>query len=166
MEVRVSGVDKVVKQLERYKKKLQDKQKMLIQKLAELGVQVADSGFARVSVDGKKDIQPGQVLWGKDDSTAYVVVTGETVLIVEFGAGITMGYWHPLAQEMGYGPGSWSDDPALNGKGLWDRPGGWKYPGSGKNRSLGNKPAKAMYEASQRIRSEVSKAAREVFGNG
>lgn len=166
MEVRVSGVDKVVKQLERYKKRLQDKQKMLIQKLAELGVQVADSGFARVSVDGKKDIQPGQVLWGKDDNTAYVVVTGETVLIVEFGAGITMGYGHPLAQDMGYGPGSWSDDPALNGKGLWDRPGGWKYPGSKGKRSLGNAPARAMYDASQRMRSEVSKVAREVFGNG
>ena len=78
-------------------------------------------------------------------------------IFIEFGAGITYGYGHPLAGELGVGPGTYPE-----GKGHWDNPGGWWYAHG--QHSYGNPPAMAMVAARDAMVADITTIAREVFG--
>lgn len=162
MKIKVSlsprSIERAIKELEDYKKWLTEKSSELCRRLAEVGVEVATAEFSAVDYDGDKDFD---VVWEEDGSGCRVVAKGQSVLFLEFGSGAKMGGGHPLNQEFGMGPGTWSEGP--QGKGHWDDPNGWYVPGHHGLKSEGNKPAMGMYLAGKQMREQIETIAREVF---
>lgn len=161
MKIDIIGLDKTISAIKEYKASLEIKQKRMLEKLAEIGIKEADMCFHSVHYDGEYDISLFPV-W-VDDNTLAVTAQGSSLLFIEFGSGL-IGYGHPLAEEKGYGPGTWSDNESLGGKGQWDNPAGWIYAHD-ENRSFGNEPARGMYNASKKMRNNIATIAREVFND-
>ena len=145
-----SGLDELIRGVEEYEKWLKEKAAILVQKLADLGVEVASVGFANAAYDGTNDVSVN--FEERGELTRAVVATGKATLFIEFGAGL-IGYGHPEPQE--YGPGTYP------GKGHWNDPNGWYYEHGKK--SYGNPPAAAMYNARKQLEQDFDSIAREVF---
>ena len=150
------SISEAIKELDRYKKWVQEKEEILRQRLAELGVSVASLEFNQAVYNGTNDVS---VRFEDNGNKATISAEGSAVLFIEFGSGEKYGGGHPDAGKFGYGPGTWSDGP--NGKGHWDDPNGWYYA-HGK-RSFGNPPAMAMVHARDAILEQLTAIAREVF---
>lgn len=137
---------------------LKQKVDELAGKLADLGAVSASLGFSRAFYVGPNDVS---VTVENKGSGHYVVkANGESVLFIEFGAGVRYGYGHP--EPNGYGPGTYP------GKGHWDDPNGWYLPKSaqsadGTKHSYGNPPAMAMYNAVKELEQNLESIVREVF---
>lgn len=152
----VSGVQKLLDELQEYRRWQKEKAVELAQRLAMLGAAVASIGFSRAVYSGMRDANVSvEAIPG-----GYAVkADGESVLFIEFGSGITYGSGHPEAQEFGMGPGTYPE-----GKGHWDDPNGWWIPKSaGGGHTYGNPPAMPMYEARKQIEQELPRIVREVF---
>ena len=156
MTLNPSSIDSAIKQIEDYKKSLAVKAKLICEKLASMGATRASLGFATAFYTGEKDFE----ISVEEIQNGYkILADGETALILEFGAGATYGYGHPLADEKGMGPGTYPD-----GKGHWDDPKGWWIPkDKGGGHTYGNPPAMPMYYAAKEMREEVERVAMEVF---
>ena len=152
------GIDKLIRELDKYERWIEKKTQELVERLAEEGAQIARFGFDIAVYDGVKDVD---VRWeSRGENTAAVIATGNAVLFIEFGSGVTLGYGHPEPE--GYGPGTYP------GKGHWDDPNGWYLPKSvqaetGIKRSFGNPPAMAMYNARKELEQRLKEIAQEVF---
>ena len=153
-------IDAAVRDLRRYAEWVARKEAELITKLAEHGKNVASVKFATATYDGTNDVS---VRVDSTGSVAVIYAEGEAVAFIEFGSGATMGYGHPMAGEHGLGPGTWSTNESLGGKGHWDDPNGWYYKHGEK--SHGNPPAMAMYDAVQAMTAEITTIAKGVFGS-
>lgn len=153
IELTSESISAAMKELRRYKKWVVKKEAELRSRLAMLGATVASIQFARAIYSGSNDIS---VRVDNTGSVAVIYAEGETVAFIEFGAGVTYGYGHPLAGEFGVGPGTYPD-----GKGHWNDPKGWWF-GSGQH-TYGNPPAMAMYSAVKEITEKVTEIAAEVF---
>lgn len=153
------SINQAIKELEKYKRDLENKARIVVERLASLGATNASLGFAR-AVTSENDVQV-TVEW-VDSNTMRIRATGEEVLFIEFGAGITYGYGHPMAQELGYGPGTY---PTKLAKGKWDNPNGWWYSKDGNPKhTYGNPPNAVMYDTMKMIEREAERVVREVFG--
>ena len=141
-----------IKELQKYKRWIIDKEAELRSRLASLGATVASIEFSRAIYNGSNDVS---VRVDDTGSVAVIYAEGESVAFIEFGSGIKYGYGHPQAGEHGMGPGTYP------GKGNWDNEKGWWY-GHGLH-SYGNPPAMAMYEAVQKMAEDLTRIAREVF---
>lgn len=164
IHVNVKGVLDAAQFLRSYSSSLEDKCMELCKRLADVGVPIARATYATFPYDGTKDYK----ITAEPTENGYkVLAEGQTVLFLEFGAGVTYGYGHPKARELGMGPGTWSDGP--DGKGHWDDPNGWYLPlSAGKGRgykSMGNAPTMGMYYAAQNMKDQIETIAREVFAN-
>ena len=162
--IRINGISEATvkaaaEELRRYAEWVQRKEAELIAKLAERGRAVASVKFAGAQYDGTNDVS---VRVDNTGSVAVIYAEGTAVAFIEFGSGAAMGYGHPDAGKHGLGPGTWSTDESLGGKGHWDDPDGWYYKHGEK--SHGNPPAMAMYDAVQTMTAEITTIAREVFG--
>lgn len=153
VELSSDSVTAAVKELRRYAAWVQKKETELRSRLAMMGATVASIQFSRAIYNGSNDIT---VRVDNTGSVAVIYAEGESVAFIEFGAGITYGYGHPLAGKFGVGPGTYPD-----GKGHWDNEKGWWY-GSGQH-TYGNPPAMAMYSAVKEITENVTEIARRVF---
>lgn len=149
------SIGNAVKAVETYCSWVSSKEKELRSRLAMRGATVASIQFARAIYTGSNDIT---VRVDDTGSVAVIYAEGEAVAFIEFGAGVTYGYGHPKAGELGVGPGTYPD-----GKGHWDNPKGWWFGSS--QHTYGNPPAAAMYSAVQEIAENVTEVAREVFRN-
>ena len=163
--VRMNGISEAtieaaVQELRRYAEWVERKESELITKLAERGKSVASVKFAGAQYDGINDVS---VRVDNTGSVAVIYAEGKAVAFIEFGSGASMGYGHPTAGEHGLGPGTWSMDESLGGKGHWDDPNGWYYKHGKK--SHGNPPAMAMVSARDTMVEELVQIAREVFGS-
>jgi len=147
-----SAIDKATRQLEEYTENLREKANQICERLATYGAVQASLGFSRAFYTGQSnfDISVEPI-----DNGYAIIAGGETVLFLEFGAGVSMGYGHPQAGEFGMGPGTYP------GKGHWDQPYGWWIPGG--EHTYGNPPTMAMYNTSKEIEQEVERVAREVL---
>ena len=127
----------------------------LCRRLAEYGLVLADASFSGAAYDGRRDVTVSI----EENGNGYrIVAAGVSVLFIEFGAGVTLGYGHPLAGAMGYGPGTYP------GHGNWDNPNGWYIPRSkGGGHTYGNPPSMSMYNTARDLQSEIANIAREVF---
>lgn len=153
------SINQAIKELEKYKRDLDNKARIVVERLASLGATNASLGFAR-AVTTENDVQV-TVEW-VDSNTMRIRATGEEVLFIEFGTGITYGYGHPMAQELGYGPGTY---PTKLAKGKWDNPNGWWYSKDGNPKhTYGNPPNAVMYDTMKMIEREAERVVREVFG--
>ena len=150
------SVSAAIKELDRYKRWVQEKEEILRQRLAELGVSIASLEFNQAVYNGTNNVS---VRFEDNGKKATIFAEGSAVLFIEFGSGEKYGGGHPDAGKFGYGPGTWSDGP--NGRGHWDDPNGWYYA-HGK-RSFGNPPAMAMVHARDAILEQLTAIAREVF---
>ena len=158
MEIKTNIAD-VIRQLETYRNTLQDRMRIFLKRVADLGVEVAQASYSTAKYDGDNDVKVSTD-W-VSDSTIRVVASGSAVLFIEFGSGYQLGFGHEKAAEMGYGPGTWSEGP--EGKGHWLDPNGWYFRHGEK--SVGNPPSRSMVEASAAIREKIAEIAREVFQN-
>ena len=147
-------------ELLKYAEWVQRKESELVAKLAERGKMVASVKFAGAQYDGTNDVS---VRVDSTGSVAVIYAEGAAVAFIEFGSGAEKGYGHPDAGKHGLGPGTWSTNEELGGKGHWDDPNGWYYKHGVK--SHGNPPAMAMYDAVQAMTAEITTIAREVFSS-
>lgn len=145
-----------IREVRKYQAWVEKKEAELRVRLASLGATVASIHFSRAVYNGTNDVS---VRVDSTGSVAVIYAEGESVAFIEFGSGARYGYGHPLADEHGMGPGTWSDGE--NGKGHWDNPKGWWY-GHGQH-SYGNPPAMAMYQAIQAMTDDITRIAKEVF---
>jgi len=157
INVRSPSINAVIRSLSRYANDLQRKANELAKRLAEMGAVNVSLGYARAIYNGTNDIS---VTVEQPDINRYAIrASGEVVLFVEFGAGVTYGYGHPQAAEFGYGPGTYN--PSSNN---WSNPKGWWYAEGGQSyHTYGNPPSMVMYNTAKDLEREIERVAREVF---
>lgn len=151
-----NSVKKAVSLVKQYKQDFLAKEKIFVQRLAEIGVSVVTSGFATADYDGIKDVQ---VTMTQSGTSAAVIAFGETVGFIEFGTGIKYPEWDNLGME--YTP----PKHGTYGKGQGKNPKGWYFSngkGSAKH-TYGNQPAEAMRTARDVMVERIVQIAREVW---
>lgn len=158
----IKNIDTVINQVKKYQSSIGVKQKLLMKKLSEIGVEVAVSAFTEVPYDGEKDFSV-DTHW--EDNTLVIEATGDTVLFLEFGAGV---FQPPYPISTSYVRGEYGQGKGKNKS--------WTYYGTkggtkvvevdGKTvyRTYGNPPARAMYDASKEMRERILEIAKGVFG--
>lgn len=174
------SIDEAIKKIEKYRQDFAKKNADFAERLKEYGIEVVTAqmqGIPNPTGIGRFPEDPGTDEWNFDcDSSdvetsktvarANIRVSGDRILYVEFGYGVTFGSpQHPKAGELGYGMGT--NSPA----GHWDDPEGWWYTGTdGEGHHTYGAPAyMPVYNASVHIRNHVGdirRIAKEVFGNG
>lgn len=119
------GIDTLLREIESYTVWLKERSQILLDRLAQAGVEVASARFAKAAYDGTNDASVS--LETRGDGVRAVVAVGASVLFIEFGTGVTYPDNHPQAAELGmkrgeYGKGhgkqsSWGyyGDPGTNG---------------------------------------------------
>ena len=157
------SIDAAIKMINRYEKELAVKEKEFVQRLKELGVSVARTGFATADYDGVNDVLVTSV---QNDGRAAVIAYGETVGFIEFGTGVTNPEWVDSNNQSGvpYIP------PAHGtyGKGFGQNPHGWYFTqsdGAKARHTYGNQPAEAMLTARDTMVENVIRIAREVWND-
>ena len=151
-----ASVQAAIREIEAYKKWVVEKANELAERLADMGAVNVSLGFSRAVYTGDKDVDV--TVEQLSDNKYAIVASGETVLFLEFGSGITYGYGHPNPSVDGQpmGPGTYPSD-----KGHWKDPKGWWIPGS--EHTYGNPPSMTMYQTGKDLRENLEQIAREVF---
>ena len=158
MILTAASIDKAIREINEYRAYIRRKTTEFAARLADEGAVKALIGYDSAYYRGPKDVDV--VVEDRGNNTFAIVANGETVLILEFGAGITYGYGHPQAEQFGYGPGTYPD-----GKGHWGDPKGWWLPkDAGGGHTFGNAPSMTMYKTAKDLRERVADIAREMFG--
>ena len=141
----------------KFKRDFEEKEQEFIRRLAEIGVRVAQSGFATADYDGVNDVVVTMV---KTSNGYSVVASGETVGFIEFGTGVKYPEWDNTGME--YTP----PKHGTYGKGQGKNPHGWWFrqnDGGRANHTYGNQPAEAMLTARNEIIERAMQIAREVW---
>lgn len=158
-----TNADKVARQIRAYTNQLSSKYSKALERIATIGGGTARFKFTQAFYAGKNDVE---VEVKRISNTHYqVIASGETVLFIEFGTGIT----NPELIE----PSGLTYKHGTYGKGKGANPNGWVYVGEQGNagqpladgvyKTKGNPPARAMYDASKDMRAEITRIFREEF---
>lgn len=157
MSLTAASIDAAIREIKEYQAYIRRKTTEFVERLANEGAIQAMIGYDSAYYRGEKDVDVN--VEDRGNNTFAIVSNGETVLILEFGAGITYGYGHPMAGQLGYGPGTYPD-----GKGHWNDPKGWWLPkDAGGGHTFGNAPSITMYKTAKDLRERVADIAMEVF---
>ena len=172
IKTRIRGIDYYLEALSPEAVKKNTDKAMNI--LMDMGVKRADWGFNTLRGMGRLFTETGSAYIGdvdakitskKSENGFKITATGDSVLFIEFGAGIKYGHGHPQESEFGMGAGTYPD-----GKGHWDDPNGWYLPveKAGKRgvKSKGNIPHMPMYYTGLKIKRNAGKVFRSVFITG
>lgn len=156
----VQGIAELLRRLDSYTDNISKRADELCKRLADMGAVNVSLQFSRAIYTGPNDFSVSVEDLG--GNRYQIVVSGQSVAFVEFGAGVTYGEGHPQAAEFGVGPGTWP------GKGHWDDPNGWYLPkekqlSDGTKHSYGNPPNMPMYNTAQDLKQEIARVARDVF---
>lgn len=170
IKVTIDELDKAIKAIKKYKKHINDRIPIFLQRLAEIGCSSADVRFQQAQYDGESFTEVS--IQKISDNKIAVVASGAEVLFIEFGTGVKYANpQHPEAEKFGFERGGY-------GQGKGANPNGWAYYGeAGTNgqfirktedgkevyRTFGNPANMPMYNASKDIMSEVQRIAKEVF---
>ena len=170
MKIRVSlnpeSIDKAIRQLQDYANSLDRKVAELKQRLGSEGYLIAETEFGSAIYDGHNDVSVELL---DEDNKLVIRASGETVMFIEFGTGVTFQTYHPKRDEIGIG------DVGTYGHGLGKLTGGWRYKGEpgtygeedpkhpGYIHTYGNPANMPMYNASKDMRERVLQIAQEVF---
>ena len=159
-------INRAIKELEKYKQELIRKEKLLLEKLAYIGVKEASVRFTTAIYDGVND---STVSLEQNANGYSIVANGSAVAFIEFGSGVyhNTGEPYPNPRPAGIvGIGEY-------GKGKGKRR-AWYYKGEpGSNgevnskgfvKTRGNPAAMPMYYASEEMKRSILQVAREVFG--
>ena len=158
MTLDTKSIVNAINELNDYQSWLHKKANELAKRLADMGSVNVSLGYSRAIYTGPKDTEV--TVEDRGDSTYAIVASGETVLILEFGAGVTYGSGHPQADEFGYGPGTYPGQThAMD-------PRGWYLPKEkGGGHTYGNAPSMTMYQTAKDLREDLERIAREVFSS-
>lgn len=163
------SVDSAIKELQDYKDELQDKHKQLVDRLAKIGIKVAEERYAEASagsIEAGKMTAPDsavptlEITTEDGGLTAVIQISGHDVTFIEFGSGVhfNAGYAGKPATtnagKFGYTIGGYG-----TGLGLHEA---WHY-GSGKI-SYGTPAADATGKIEEEIKNQIRKVVREIYG--
>lgn len=169
----VKGVNNLIKELKAYKKDLNQKVKEFIRELAESGIPVIDTNMQKASFKvGADGVQSGadpehktkvKVTAKGNKVVADLIVSGEDLLFIEFGAGV---YYntppgtspHPKGEEFGFVIGSYGKHHGVQKV--------WGYYDDDDKLVLthGVEATMPVYKASMEMIQNVYKIAKKVFG--
>lgn len=161
------GIDTLLREIESYTVWLKERSQVLLDRLAQAGVEVASARFAKAAYDGTNDASVS--LETRGEGVRAVVAVGASVLFIEFGTGVTYPDNHPQAAELGmkrgeYGQGhgkqsSWGyyGDPGTNGVVKT------KKDGSTVVITHGNPANMPMYETVKELEAMLPDLVKEVF---
>ena len=170
-ELSTDSIDKAIAELERYRKSLETKQQILMERLGKLGKDVVAEIMLGVPDEIKlSNDSDYQTDYKVGDGTVIIYLHGEKVAFVEFSAGITYGITgseYPTEAGAPYGMGTYNPESDN-----WKNPGGWWYhdptnPKANKYGSVhtwGNRAYMPMYHAEEAIIIDAVRIAKEVFG--
>ena len=170
-DLSIQGINRLCQELEKYRDSLTYKARLLAEKLAEIGIKVAEAKIGESPlgkyVTIKTDITEEQAV-----CRAILIATGETfehegyapfnsLLAIEFGAGIRYNSEeNPKAPDLGFGVGTFPDQThAFDKNGWWF----WSEEKQAWIHSYGVKATMPMYQASMEIQQNIVKVAKEVF---
>lgn len=150
----IAEAERLVRQ---YREDFLRKEEEFTRRLAEIGVSVAQTGFATADYDGVNDVT---VRLEKRSNGYAVVASGKSVGFIEFGTGVRYPEWD--------GSGVSYKPPAHGtyGKGQGKNPHGWWFSGNDGARAqhtYGNQPAEAMLTARNEMIERIQQIAREVW---
>ena len=168
VQLNQASISQAIKELEDYKEWLRRKTKEFLQALADEGVQIANSNFAKATYDGTNDVSCS--VEDRGDGKIAVVAVGGAALFIEFGTGVKYPDNHPEAGKHGMIRGQY-------GSGLGKLPQGWRYkgdPGSngevitdgkhaGEVHTYGNPANMSMYLTVRELEEKFEEIARRVF---
>lgn len=159
------SIEKAIKELNQYKKEIENKTKLLIQRLTDLGANVV-----RVKIVEMGAYYSGELLSGVDGyfspllNTGFVRVTNDHVAFVEFGTGV-VGQANPHTNGEYLSKAAWQY--ATGPKIFTTKDGrvGWIYPtdDGGFRFTEGMQSRPFMYETALELQREFPKIAKEVF---
>lgn len=156
LELSKASCDKVYKELLRYQKEAKTKLDEICKRLAEIGAQEASirAKFGRAYGNGDVSVSVEKI-----ENGYKVVMSGADIYFIEFGTGDRAGEYAGDASNVSVGimPGDWSETHAQQ----YSRFGYWFYNNT---RYEGTPAEMPMYYAGKRMREEMPRIAREVFG--
>lgn len=165
MSVKITtNASKVAKQIRAYQKQLPSKYSKALERIAIIGGGTARVKFTQAFYAGNNDVEIE--VKRVTQSHYQVIASGETVLFIEFGTGVSNPEY--------VAPSGLTYKHGTYGKGKGANPNGWIYVGEQGNagkplggnvyHTKGNPPARAMYDASKDMREEITRVFREEFG--
>lgn len=170
-DLSIQGINRLQKELEKYRDSLTYKTRLLAEKLAEIGIKVAEAKIGESPL-GKYVTIKTDITEEKTGCKAILIATGETfehegyapfnsLLAIEFGAGIRYNSEeNPKAPDLGFGVGTFPDQThAFDKNGWWF----WSEEKQAWIRSYGVKATMPMYQASIEIQQNIVKVAKEAF---
>ena len=151
-------IDRAIKELNAYKREFLEKEKRLLEGLANIGIKEASVRFTTAMYDGVNDVS---VRLDTTKNGYAIVAEGQAVAFIEFGAGVyhNTGEPYPNTRPNGIvGIGEY-------GKGKGKRK-AWGYVSEDGDVVItrGNPAAMPMWYASEEIKNSVLRVVREVFG--
>lgn len=156
------SIDEAIKKLKFFKQEVQLKTVQLITKLAEIGIQTIDSNkYAEGDTNFVGEAYT-QLEYGETSAKVTLVLHGEKVAFIEFGAGIHYNTPagqspNPFGQQLGFTIGSYGLGLGANDSWRYqDLAGNWKT-------SQGTKAQMPMAKADQAIRDAFEQTIEEVF---
>ena len=165
LDLSEEGIDKAIKEIEKYKKDFEEKCDTLCRRLAERIQEEAQKGFTGAIVDDLTEISGGAryanvlVSYNKQGNGYVITANGEDAVWVEFGSGVHhngTGTPNPYGTELGFSIGSFG----VNG--TKDK---WAFSENGETKwSYGTPASMPMYNAVQSALQDLDKLAKEVFG--
>lgn len=165
VDLSTKSINNAIKELNKYKRSLLDKEKQLLEKLAYIGVNNASIRFTTAMYDGVNDVT---VSLDKTAKGYAIVAKGQAVAFIEFGSGVyhNTGEPYPLPRpdgvvgigEYGQGKGKrkawyYKGEPGTNGE----------LQSNGVVKTRGNPAAMPMWYATEEMRRSILQIAREVF---
>lgn len=159
----VDGINSIIKQLEQYQQRLNEANKIFVERLTAMGMNVAYTKvLSTVGYDKDKRQCDVSATYSSAGALQYAVLylNGEEALYVEFGSGKRHNpYPNPLAGLYGYGVGTNSI------MGHWDDPDGWWYVDDNGNphHSFGVGASMPMFYAKYEMVINLVSVAKEVF---
>lgn len=171
IKVNLNDIDQAIKEVEDYERDIKRKVKIFLEKLAELGIGIAEWRLETAEYSGESDAEiEKQPVWISDNKLAISAV-GSTVAFIEFGTGVHYPSDHPKANELGAIRGSYGKGQGKNKR--------WGYYGDPANiigtdkvranergtliLTRGSPANRFMYDTAQDMRKNISRIAREVF---
>lgn len=151
-------IDRAIKDIKQFKKGFLEREKRLIEGLAEIGLKEASVRFTTAMYDGTNDVS---VTLDTTNNGYVIVAEGKAVAFIEFGAGVYHNTSEPYPNPRPNG---------IVGIGEYGKGKGkqkaWGYVNENDEVVItrGNPAAMPMWYASEEIKNSVLKVVREVFG--
>lgn len=168
IEIRLDpkSVEKAIKELQAYKKEVEQKARLLVQRLTDYGAEIA-----RIKIVDMGAVYSGELLSGVNGyfspllNAGFVKVTSDHVAFVEFGTGV-VGQQSPHTNGEYLSKASWGYATGQKIFTTKDGKVGWIYPtdDGGFRFTEGMKSRPFMYQTALELQREFPRMAKEVFG--